>query len=176
MRKIALFVIAVLSCIAIDAQEIKLSNYIKGAWESNTECIIARDTIIPDVTVKRAWILDNYGFDGQFKKFLWLNWYKLSITNKTKYTQLPKEFFKIENISNTGNVGEIIGKVRVNDLLISLDSVCACQCLKNPSKTVTYDVIRYKRHDGVDHMIWSPIDSTLSYDEKYIQSIFWYRK
>ena len=32
MRKIALFVIAVLSCIAIDAQEIKLSNYIKGEW------------------------------------------------------------------------------------------------------------------------------------------------
>ncbi len=175
MKKIALLVFAILFCSLINAQEVKLSEYIKGKWESNTECIIARDTIIPDVTIQQAWILDNYGFYGEFKKFLWLNWYKLSITNKTKYTRLPNEFFKIKNVSNTGNVGEIIGKVTINELQISIDSACACQCLKNPSKTIIYDVIMHERHDGVDHMIWSPIDTTLSYNDKYMQSIFWYR-
>lgn len=145
-----------------------------GEWESRTECIIATDTVMPN-TIK-AWKLSNYGFDMKIKKFLWFKWYTLLSTDtKTTYS-FPKDWIKVENVSNTGTIGEVIGKLKFQELVLCIDNGCKCDKFKSLGKFVTYEVIRYKRYDGVDHMIWSPTDSTLSYNERYLQSIFWYRE
>lgn len=174
MKKIAFFIIAILSCSLINAQEIKFSDFMKGEWESNTECIIARDTIISNTT--KAWVLENYGFDINIKKFLWFNWYKLSSTNKKTSHSFSREFFSIENIKNTGKLGDKIGRVKFQELVLCVERGCKCDILKNPGKMIYYDVVHYKRYDGVDHMIWIPVDTTLTNDERYLQSVFWYRK
>lgn len=171
---VAFMAILASSCNAY-GQEVKLSKWIKGNWESRTECIIARDTVIIAPDVKRAWILENYGFDSEFTNFLWIKKYNSRSTNQTKTYQLSKGKYSIENITNTGAVGEIIGRIKIVEHQLKIDPSCKCDILKG-DRILTYDVIRYERHDGVDHMIWSPIDSTLSQNEKHEQSVFWYRK
>lgn len=172
---LAIVAILASSCNAY-GQEVKLSKWIKGNWESRTECIIARDTTILLPNVTKAWILENYGFDSEFKNFLWIKKYNSHSTNQTKTYFLSKGKYSIENLNNTGAVGEVIGRVKIVEHQLKIDPSCKCDVLKDVGNVITYDVIRYKRYDDVDHMIWSPTDSTLSYNDKYEQSIFWYRK
>lgn len=171
MKKLVILIGIVLLSINSYGQ-IKLSKYVKGEWMSYSSCIIATETTptVPGATI--AYSIDNYHFNINVIKFLWIKRYVLKSSGYEATYSISKEKFSVFDTPNTGKDGEVIGKIIVSDLQMPTGK---CNCLSNPTTQTEYLVVTYNL---ANLMIWIPYPpggDTIDYTDIYLRTIYWTR-
>jgi len=153
--------------------QIIFSRLVKGDWTSYQVCMIPTETTptIPGATV--AYNIDNYHFNINIRNFLWTKRYVLTTTNNSDIYNISKGKYTFVDIANTGNDGEVIGRIYVPELRMESGK---CNFLLNPSTITTYTVITHRQGYL---MIWipTPVNSEdINYTDIYLHTIYWTKK
>lgn len=171
MKKIVLLIGIVLLSLSAHGQ-INFSKYVRGQWKSSHICIIPTETTptYPGATV--AYKIDNYHYNLNIKRFLWLKRYVVVSTDDVFSYDLNKSTYVTTDLPNTGKNGEIVGKITLSDLRMETGK---CDCLLDKNQSITYTAVIYATGNI---MIWipEPSDTTnINYSDIYLRSLRWVR-